>query len=255
MIKKGLICTVIVLFIVMSISSSSGNIISSDDTTPPVTELIHDPPEPDGHDGWFISDITISFEVTDDLSGVNATYYRINEGEWEKYVEPFKLENDGIYKIEFYSVDNAGNVENVKSRELKIDQTPPEVIFLYKLLKGGKYIKFYLICTDVLSGLDRAELYINDGLVNIDYDEPFEWIYLWSEIFGQVKIKTVVYDKAGNSDYDDTPEYRSVNRIVKIPSQNHQSTQQFTNPLMLRLIERFPNAFPMIRHIFELQII
>jgi len=36
-------------------------------------------------------------------------------------------------------------------------------------------------------------------------------------------------------------------------SQNQQSNQQSTNPLILRFLERFPNAFPMLRYLLGLQ--
>jgi hypothetical protein len=228
MLKKGLVIGVIVLFIGMSIPSSSGNIMPSEDTTPPVTDITHDPPDPDGHKGWFISDITISFEATDDLSGVDATYYRINEGEWKKYVEPFKLENDGFYQIEFYSVDNAGNVEDVKSREFKIDQTPPEIGFYYSYFwkQFQWYIKFIAIADDAMSGMDKVEFYAGDNLAGLDKEEPYEWIFIYSEIFGYLDLKVVAYDLAGNSDYDDYPEYKSVT-IVSQVSASQQISQQF----------------------------
>lgn len=206
----------------------------NNDTTPPVTKLLLDPLTPDGNNGWFVSNITVSFEATDDLSGVNATYYRINESEWIKVTDSFiKLENDGIYEMEFYSVDNAGNVEDVNYAELKVDQTPPEIDFLYKVYERGykAFIRFYLNCSDATSGMNRAELYINGGLVDWDLEEPFEWTYLYSEVFGQVEVKTVAYDKAGNSAYDNTPEYVW---FQYIPSQN----QQLTNPLLIQILHQ-----------------
>jgi hypothetical protein len=136
------------------------------DTTPPATNISFDPPEPDGLNGFYVSNVTVTFNATDDISGVNVTYYRINEGEWEIYVEPFKLENNGFYQIEFYSVDNTGNIESPKLSYLKIDQTPPEISAKWEVnKKDGKWIVTIIInYYDNESGIERLDIYMNHEL-------------------------------------------------------------------------------------------
>ena len=208
LIKKGVVVAVILLFISVSVVPATGNKVFNDDTTPPVTTISFDPPTPDGDNGWFVSDVTTILNATDDMSGVNATYYRLNEGEWETYTEPFVIQSDGHCLIEYYSVDNAGNEEDVKSFVIKIDQTSPDIELYYEAYKKRCkwYVTFTAICSDATSGINRVELYINDGLVSTDDKEPYEWTFEWSDIFEYVLIKAVAFDNAGNSDFDDNPE-------------------------------------------------
>jgi hypothetical protein len=57
-----------------------------------------------------------SLTATDVVSGIAHTYYRINDGEWCEYVSAFTLAGlDGVYTIDYYSVDVAGNEESFKS--------------------------------------------------------------------------------------------------------------------------------------------
>ena len=76
---KTLAVDVILLFIGMGINPAIAN---NDDTTPPITTHTLDPPEPDGLNGWYVSNVNVTLTATDDMSGVNVTYYRINGGEW-----------------------------------------------------------------------------------------------------------------------------------------------------------------------------
>ena len=246
---KGLILVIIVLFFgssFMPIGSSSSienyvltkELISKsnsyNDTIPPVTTMEPYPPCPDGPNGWYVSDVTITLEATDDISGVNATYYRINEGEWNIYVEPLKLENDGYYSFEFYSVDNAGNEEPKKGPFFfKIDQTPPEIQFYYKYFRKQFqwYIKFIAIANDTMSGMDKVEFYADNHLVDLDMEEPYEFTFLYSEIFGYLDLKVVAYDKAGNTNYDDDP------RPVSYPISQSYSSQQLNSQQINQLLQ------------------
>jgi len=114
--------------------------------------------------------------ATDDMSGVNATYYRLDGGLWMTYTEPFTVKSDGEHVIQYYSVDNAGNVEDVKSGEFKIDQTPPTIEIIWELYweNGTWYLIITVTCDDATSGVDYVEFYINDGLAFTDNTPPFE---------------------------------------------------------------------------------
>jgi hypothetical protein len=88
------------------------------DLIPPNTELSIDPYYDDGLGNIYVSS-TSEFElrVTDDVSGVAHTYFSINGEPWIEDILLFDLAGrpDGIYIIEYYSVDNMGNVEDTKS--------------------------------------------------------------------------------------------------------------------------------------------
>jgi hypothetical protein len=178
------------------------------DNEPPVTTIHFDPSEPDGENGWYKSIPDIYFEATDDMSGVNHTFYRIEGGCWEEYLGgPIVfLGEDGEYIIEFYSVDNAGNVEDVKSADFKIDKTNPESTLEWKVWKEGLkwYVKFILNASDATSGMgERLEFFINDVLqdsFNVNWP-TFELVIPWDKNYKFVTFGFKFSDLAGNHVY------------------------------------------------------
>ena len=173
--RKWLAITVIVLFIGTITPIISGTLVLDDDTTPPVTTISFDPPTPDGENGWYVSNVTVTLNATDDESGVNVTYYQLNGGGWHRYIEPFLRAMDGNHSIEYYSVDNAGNVEDIKSVICKIDQNRPCIIAgsVNRFLKTTLYADVQ----DGASGINRVEFYLDTNrstLVGTDYDAPYE---------------------------------------------------------------------------------
>ena len=212
MFRKGLAVVIIVFFIGMSITPSSGNMMSSDDTIPPVTTHILDPPEPDGLNGWYISDVTITLEAYDEMSGVNTTYYSVNSEPWEIYNEPFILSEDGLQYLVYFSVDNAGNMEFPKLAHLKMDQTPPKVDLTYEWTgyKPPDTFIFTAIATDATSGMERVEFYIRAELQKIIIGPGPE--YVWELIYIPPCLDIVIakaYDIAGLSAYDSIKDPKS----------------------------------------------
>ena len=72
-------------------------------------------------------------------SGVATTEYRIDDGAWQTsttvtILAPADHSNDGVHSVDYRSIDNAGNVETLRTRTVKIDTTPPSVSFV---LDGG----------------------------------------------------------------------------------------------------------------------
>jgi len=59
----------------------------------PVTEAAVQGEE--GEAGWYISDVTVSLDATDESSGVGLTEYMVNGSEWSTYVDQFGLSDDG----------------------------------------------------------------------------------------------------------------------------------------------------------------
>ena len=96
------------------------------DGNPPTTTLIN-PISPDS--GWFVtSGIPFAFSAKDDESGVKATYYRIDGGDRQAYGQPFTSDlSDGRHTVTYWSVDNAGNIENARSAEINVDTVQPVI--------------------------------------------------------------------------------------------------------------------------------
>ncbi len=83
----------------MSKSQNTGVV---EDTTPPVTTCTITGENP----------VTITLTVTDDVSGVNYTMYKIDDGAFATYTAPVVVTEAGDHVVYFYSVDNAGNVRD-----------------------------------------------------------------------------------------------------------------------------------------------
>jgi len=93
-----------------------------DDSFPPVTNctLIGTLEGP-----FYISNVTVTLSATDNISGVGSTTYKLDDGLWDTYTEPFVVSGDGNHIVRYYSIDNAGNAEEEKTCEFMIQHPPP----------------------------------------------------------------------------------------------------------------------------------
>jgi hypothetical protein len=215
--------TILVIGIIFLLAGISINpavaVLNSDDTTPPITTLSFNPEIPTGENDWYVTPVTITLEATDDMSGVNTTYYSINSEPWEIYEEPFVLTEDSLYDIVYFSVDNAGNMEFPKLANVKVDQTPPFINLTYKVI-GDPYqgweLFFTAIAFDQMSGMDRVEVYHDCGHQKTIYGSgPF---YRWSFVYcGPIEVRADAYDRAGNMASDVV-----INPVITTYNQNTQ---------------------------------
>ena len=97
------------------------------DADAPLTSASLNPETPNGQNNWYTVQVNVTLTANDEISGVAATYYRINDGPTQIYTVPFAISDDGIYTTQFWSIDNAGNNETAKEIGFKIDKTPPTI--------------------------------------------------------------------------------------------------------------------------------
>ena len=98
------------------------------DTTVPVTTLSTTPGTPDGPNGWFRqSSVSFTLVATDTVSGVGARLYTIDGGAAQTYSSPVAIATQGDHTVTYWSQDNAGNVEAVKSTHVRLDNVAPAV--------------------------------------------------------------------------------------------------------------------------------
>jgi len=81
-----------------------------EDTTPPVTTCTITGENP----------VTITLTATDDLSGVNDTMYKIDDGTFATYTAPVVVTEVGDHVVYFYSVDYEGNIETEKNQAFTV---------------------------------------------------------------------------------------------------------------------------------------
>ena len=180
------------------------------DDTEPASDYppIFDPPEPDGWNGWYLSDVNVTLSATDDMSGVKEIRYTIDSGA-EQVISgsngSFVLTEEGYdILVEYWAIDNAGNVETPKnSFTIDIDQMPPDVSLTYEVIGGNPWqgweFEFTLIATDEMSGICKVEIYYNDEL-QYTFEDPgpeYAWTFRLGELPESI-LKVIVYDCAGN---------------------------------------------------------
>jgi len=96
-----------------------------DDSNPPSTTFL-----PDGilgDNGWYISDVVVTLSATDDFA------YSREGKNWMLYNGPFTISTDGINYVYYYSIDTAGNMEDIHTAMVIIDTdtTAPVITILY----------------------------------------------------------------------------------------------------------------------------
>lgn len=92
------------------------------DATPPVTSVRFST-QPTAA-GWFQGSVGVTFVASDNLSGVASTVWQLDDRppSTDSWV---LVEGDGTHTLTVYSVDRAGNVEEVQQHLVRIDSQPP----------------------------------------------------------------------------------------------------------------------------------
>ncbi|MCM3602630.1 hypothetical protein M3175_18000 [Robertmurraya korlensis] len=139
---------------------------------------------------WVKEAVNVKLVASDENSGVKTTYYSVNGSD---YVEgtTFTVDKEGANSISYYSVDSVGNVEDVKSVEVKIDQTAPTLLLgvqgQYEL---GETITLDYLAKDELSGIAVEEVTFNGQTYKkgdqVTLNQP-----------GEYKLSVKVTDAAG----------------------------------------------------------
>jgi hypothetical protein len=96
------------------------------DHTPPTTTATGIP------SGWSTTPVTITLTASDgtDRSGVAAIHYSINGGSQTDVngsTAPVRVEQDGVHTLRYWSNDNAGNSETVRTATIRMDISAPAI--------------------------------------------------------------------------------------------------------------------------------
>ena len=126
---------------------------------------------------------TIKLQGTDGSAGVQSTFYKIDDNDFQPFNGEISLRNveEGNHTLTYYSRDNVNNDEEEKAYKFYLDRTAPEVI---ASVVGDQYqnrgrvfistrTKVKLAASDNKSGLNKVWFKI-DGGQEIPYSEPFE---------------------------------------------------------------------------------
>jgi hypothetical protein len=137
----------------------------------------------------------------DALSGIAATYWSKDNGGFNRYTGTIGFSISGWRHIVYYSVDEAGNVEEQHELNLPIDNIPP--VLASPTVNGVPYaqaqrtlvgpVQIALGAVDTYSGLDSLSYRIGDGAW-VRYSGPFVL-----STPGAYTVRYQATDRAGNS--------------------------------------------------------
>ncbi|MCJ7572402.1 MAG: PKD domain-containing protein, partial [Candidatus Thermoplasmatota archaeon] len=158
-------------------SGSTTCVVAMDQTIPPVTE-IHHGYESNGLN-CYSSTQKISISATD-WTKVRDTFYRVDNGNWQRYVESeqkyIAIASEGEHTVEAYSIDFYGNQETPVKDTFIIDKKSPSLdVSLDGNEEDGWYINKVTVTMtgdDDFSGLDKI-MYKYNTNEWIEYNGPF----------------------------------------------------------------------------------
>jgi C1A family cysteine protease len=99
--------------------------------------------------GWTRSDVSLTLQASDDMTGVARIEYQLGAGAWTTYTAPVVVSTEGETLFSYRAVDNAGNTEVAKSATVRIDKTGPVTTASKKLIvKKNKKATFKFSASD-----------------------------------------------------------------------------------------------------------
>jgi hypothetical protein len=163
--------------------------IDDDDDEPPYTHLYYDTATGE------VTLIAVDYPIGGPWSGVKATYYKIDSGDFEVYTAPFILP-EGTHTVYFYSEDIMGNKETTRSKTLSLDTTPPTVHITLPE-EGGRV---YLFGNPIMDRpLSDTTLCIGKVPIEATADDN-----------GGTGVNKVLFSCNGETGWDDTEPYTDV---------------------------------------------
>ncbi|MGA7606123.1 MAG: Ig-like domain-containing protein, partial [Anaerolineales bacterium] len=190
------------------VESNSGGAIATTfyvqiDTTPPTQTLVLDGTM--GQNNWYTSTVQTSLNTSDATSGVWYSTIQNNGVQIQNtLLSPAPIElGDGVYNLQYTTLDKAGNSASGTSPAIHVDTTPPVITFTPTgtLGSNGWYtsnVSLAIAATDATSGVATLEYSMDNGLTWPTYTGPIPL----SD--GTYTIEARSTDNAGNQSTDST---------------------------------------------------
>lgn len=189
-------------YIVTSTSgrTASGSSTWQRDGAPPNLNLIF--PPLDGSNGWYVSEVDVSINASDAISGLDYVSGSMDEGlSWVSF--PIHL-TDGVYPVAARARDVAGN-EAMVNEVIQIDTVPP--VSQFTSPSDGEFVQGIVLLAgrinDATSGAVGGEISLNGGATwqAVSMGAEDTWTFPWrsSELpNGQYALQMRGIDQAGN---------------------------------------------------------
>ncbi|MFI6758646.1 ThuA domain-containing protein [Micromonospora sp. NPDC050417] len=174
-----------------------------DSTAPVTTSAVAGTPT----GGWYNGATTVTLTATDNAggSGVASTEYQLDAGTtWTAYTEPILVSGDGAHQVRFRSTDEAGNAEEAKSVDVRIDATAPVTSATFAPPSDSGWhagtIPVTLAAQDAGAGVSKVEWSLDGGpwtpyttAVSVSGDGQHELLYRATDAAGNAEtLKSAV---------------------------------------------------------------
>lgn len=152
-----------------------------------------------GNDGWMVSPASVSLSASDAVSGLAGIDYRIDGSAWQRYSNTIWLNDSGSHRLEFRSIDGAGNMEPVQAIDLRVDLLGPTVTSndTGRAFPSGSP-RITWTSFDGVSGIGSIEAAL-DGGAPTNLGAGAEGIDLHGVPDGPHTLTLTLTDRAGNS--------------------------------------------------------
>ena len=135
--------------------------------------------------------------------GVNPKHHYSHEGKFTARLTVTDAEGEyGVDEAMVYIDETPPTVEIEKPKErflYILDTEIMSLLFKTRIIGG---ITIEASATDTISEISKVEFYLDDELMETDYEWPYQW-YWGKSSFGNHVIKVIAYDSAGNSASDE----------------------------------------------------
>jgi hypothetical protein len=182
------------------------------DNTKPASYISYGKPQFFTRDTLFINKNTpVTLTPRDYGSGILKTEYSVNDAGTMTYNSPYQIPEEGYKTIKFYSTDKVNNVEDAKTSNCFVDNTPPVIYINFSIepidKKSGlrvypNYTRLYVGATDKQVGTNQI-LYSVNGAPLRDYSSPYTLdmseVPHFSKKNAKYTVKVVAKDKLGNT--------------------------------------------------------
>jgi hypothetical protein len=153
------------------------------DSKPPVTKITYGQAKFFNKDGKLFCNtkIEITLSAKDALSGVDKTLISLDGEPYKEYTSPITLDNDKEYILKYFSYDNVGNIEDLKTITIVIDRISPKTMLEIKgdysdnILAGTA--KIILKTEETSSGLAKLMVKIDET-----QERPYSGVILSSKL-------------------------------------------------------------------------
>lgn len=151
---------------------AEGSLFLPKATQGPLTSLQVGDPKHGTLPTFVMSSTPLTLNPTDRSgSGINATLYSIDGGQWTDYSGPFTLSGEGIHQVSYHSIDNLGQNGSTEAMALVVDDTGPNVAILsdagrHVVLDDSHYVTS--LSTFVLDADDGGTLPV--GVDEVEYE-------------------------------------------------------------------------------------